>query len=105
MPPGTVDVSVDGEWSFAQTLRHLVLATDMWLGRGILEAEQPFHPLGLGDASMDEEGFDMSVCAPAPPSSDDALEPRAGGVARVRAFLADVPPEGLAATRRNPHAP
>ncbi|MBT0992960.1 pentapeptide repeat-containing protein [Cellulomonas sp. DKR-3] len=23
MPAGTVDVSVDGEWSFAQTLRHL----------------------------------------------------------------------------------
>ena len=36
MPPGTVDVSVAGEWSFAQTLRHLVLATDAWLGRGIL---------------------------------------------------------------------
>ena len=47
MPAGTVDVSVDGEWSFAQTLRHLVLATDMWLGRAILEIEQPFHPIGL----------------------------------------------------------
>ena len=34
MPAGTVDVSVGGEWSFAQTLRHLVLATDTWLGRG-----------------------------------------------------------------------
>src|SRR5690349_6568827 len=34
--PGVVDVSVDGEWSFAQTLRHLVLATDMWLGRAVL---------------------------------------------------------------------
>src|SRR4051794_36573950 len=33
---GTVDISVGGEWSFAQTLRHLVHATDMWLGRGIL---------------------------------------------------------------------
>ena len=46
MPAGTVDVSVGGEWSFAQTLRHLVMATDMWLGRAILEIEQPFHPLG-----------------------------------------------------------
>jgi hypothetical protein len=27
MPAGAVDVSVDGEWSFAQTLRHLVMAT------------------------------------------------------------------------------
>ena len=32
MPAGTVDVSVGGEWSFAQTLRHLVMATDAWLG-------------------------------------------------------------------------
>jgi DinB superfamily len=46
MPAGTVDISVGGEWSFAQTLRHLILATDMWLGRTILEIEQPFHPIG-----------------------------------------------------------
>ncbi len=51
MPAGTVDISVGGEWSFAQTLRHLVHATDMWLGRGILELEQPFHPLGLTDGA------------------------------------------------------
>ena len=46
MPAGTVDVSVGGEWSFAQTLRHLVLATDTWLRRAILQVEQPFHPIG-----------------------------------------------------------
>ncbi len=44
MPAGTVDVSLCGGWSFAQTLRHLVLATDAWLGRAILDIEQPFHP-------------------------------------------------------------
>ena len=47
MPAGTVDVSVAGEWSFAQTLRHLVLATDAWLGRAVLGIDQPFHPFGL----------------------------------------------------------
>ena len=61
MPDGTVDVSVDGEWSFAQTLRHLVLATDMWLGRAILENEQPFHPLGLAYTGAEDNGMDMSV--------------------------------------------
>jgi DinB family protein len=40
MPPGAVEMSVAGEWSFAQTLRHLVLATDMWLGRAVLGFEQ-----------------------------------------------------------------
>ena len=54
MPAGTVDLSVGGEWSFAQTLRHLVLATDMWLGRAILEIEQPFHPIGLTDTGTEE---------------------------------------------------
>ena len=55
MPAGTVDVSVGGEWSFAQTLRHLVHATDRWLGRGVLEIEQPFHPLGLGHAEAEDD--------------------------------------------------
>src|SRR5690606_17524785 len=31
MPEGTTDVPVDGEWSFSQTLRHLIMATDTWL--------------------------------------------------------------------------
>ena len=38
---------VDGEWSIAETLRHLVFATDAWAGRTILDRESPFHPLGL----------------------------------------------------------
>src|SRR5690348_5232247 len=59
MPPGTVDISIDDEHTFAQTLRHLVLATDAWLGRAILGIEQPFHPLGIG--GHDGENFDASV--------------------------------------------
>src|SRR6476661_3861085 len=55
MPSGTVDVSVAGEWSFAQTLRHLVLATDTWLGRAVLELEDPYHPLGLRDVASASE--------------------------------------------------
>jgi hypothetical protein len=103
MPDGTVDISVDGEWSFAETLRHLVHATDMWLGRGVLEIEQPFHPLGLIDAGTDDEDTPRPVARA--PSYDDVLEARAGRVAVVRDFLATVTPEQLAADRRNPHDP
>src|SRR6476659_7315887 len=60
MPAGTVDVSVDGEWSFAQTLRHLVHATDMWLGRAVLQVEQPFHPIGQPDRDLAGDGVDGS---------------------------------------------
>ena len=62
MPADTVDISVDGEWSFAQTLRHLVLATDLWLGKAVLELEKPFHPLGL--ESGDDAGPDSSRPSP-----------------------------------------
>jgi hypothetical protein len=105
MPAGTVDVSVDGEWSFAQTLRHLVLATDTWLRRAVLEIDQPFHPLGLVDASTVDDGFDMSVFATDPPSYAEVLEARESRVAMVRDLLAGVTPEQLAATHRNPHDP
>src|ERR1700733_5085402 len=88
MPPGTVDVSVDGEWSFAQTLRHLVLATDMWLGRAVLEVKQPFHPIGLADTGTEVDGLDMSIFATVTPSYSEVLEAQAARVAMVREFLA-----------------
>lgn len=102
MPAGTVDVSMDGEWSFAQTLRHLVLATDVWLGQAILEVEQPFHPIGQPDASAEGEGLDMSIFTTVTPSYAEVLEVRAGRVAMVRDFLANVTPEMLATERTSP---
>jgi hypothetical protein len=105
MPAGTVDVSVGGEWSFAQTLRHLVLATDVWLGRAILGLEQPLHPIGQPDAGTKDDGLDMSIFTTVTPSYPEVLEVRAGRVAMVRDFLATVTSDVLAATRRNPHAP
>jgi len=105
MPAEAVDISVDGEWSFAQTLRHLVLATDMWLGKAILELEQPFHPWGLADASLADEDFDMSVFTTETPSYAEVLEVRAGRVGMVRDFIADVGADELAAAHRNPHDP
>jgi hypothetical protein len=105
MPAGTVDVSVGGEWSFAQTLRHLVLATDTWLGRGILEREQPFHPVGLAGPGAEEDGLDMSVFMTVTPSYAEVLEVRAGRVAMVRNFLAAVTADELTARRKNPWSP
>jgi uncharacterized damage-inducible protein DinB len=99
MPPGTVDISVAGEWSFAQTLRHLVHATDLWLGRSVLELERPLHPLGLS--------YTMEPVADsgAATSYEEVLEVRAGRVAMVRDLLATITDEELATIRRNPHDP
>jgi uncharacterized protein YjbI with pentapeptide repeats len=105
MPPGTADVSVGGEWSFAQTLRHLVMATDAWLGRAILGIEQPFHPIGQPNAEYQTDGNDMSVFAAAAPAYADVLQVRAGHVAMVRDFLANLTSDDLAQARKNPWAP
>jgi hypothetical protein len=105
MPAGTVDVSVGGEWSFAQTLRHLVMATDMWLGRAVLQVGQPFHPIGQPNAEYETDGNDMSVFTTVTPSYAEVLEVRAGRVAMVRDFLATVTPGELAVTRKNPWDP
>lgn len=105
MPAGTVDVSVDGEWSFAQTLRHLILATDAWLGRGILGLEQPFHPLGLAGPGAEDDGLDTSFFTDTTPPYEEVLAVRAERVAMVRDYLGAVTTDQLDATCANPWAP
>ena len=105
MPAGSVDVSVDGEWSFAQTVRHLVLATDTWLGRAILGIEQPFHPIGQAGPGAEDDGLDLSIFTTTTPSYAEVLEVRAGRVAMVRDVLATVTAEELAVVRSNPWDP
>lgn len=105
MPAGTVDVSVDGEWSFSQTLRHLVMATDTWLGKAVLRLDQPYHPLGQPNAEAEEDGLDMSLFTPGTPAFSDVLDARAGRVTAVRELIATATPELLAEPRQNPWAP
>ncbi len=106
MPHGTVDASVGDEWSLAQTLRHLVMATDTWLGRAVLRREQPYHPAGLPhDDDEESAAFDASDFSAETPSWAEVLEARADRQSMVRGYLADVTPQQLAETRANPHAP
>ncbi|MET9313061.1 DinB family protein [Kribbella sp. NPDC003505] len=93
MPSGTADVSVGGEWSFAQTLRHLVHAIDLWFGRSVLERED-FHPLGLR--------YGVAGSPDHPPYAE-VLEAHAGRFGLVRDFIATVTPAELDTARKNPH--
>jgi uncharacterized damage-inducible protein DinB len=43
---------VNGEWSFVQTLRHLLFVTDSWVGRGVLGERDPWHHLDLPPTGM-----------------------------------------------------
>ncbi len=101
-PMNLVDARVDGEWSLAQTLRHLILATDAWLRGGILGVEQPFHEIGQIFTGAQEMGFDTSIFRADPPSYEEVLVVRAERQQLVTDFLAGVSPEVLAEERRNP---
>lgn len=101
-PPELVDASVDDEWSLAQTLRHLVLATDAWLRGGIQRVDQPFHEIGLIFAGADRMGFDTSVFRTDLPTYEEILAVRAERQQLVTDFLAAVTPEQLAEERDNP---
>ena len=89
LPAAALDQQVNEEWSFAQTLRHLVFITDAWASRTVLDEEMPYHRLGLpqswypaaGAAAL---GIDLS----APPSYADILAARADRMAVMRRIVA-----------------
>lgn len=101
-PPELMDAHVEDEWSLAQTLRHLILATDAWLRGAILRMEQPFHEIGQIFTGADEMGFDMSIFRADPPDYDEILTVRAERQRMVTHFLATVTPEVLAEEREDP---
>lgn len=96
------DDHVEDEWSLAQTLRHLVLATDAWLRGGIERRPQPFHEIGLIFTGAEAMGFDVSVFRGEPPSYDEILAVRAERQQMVTDLLATATPELLAEERANP---
>ena len=89
LPEGAVDAQVDDEWSFAQTLRHLVMATDIWLGRAILGRDE-LHPIGVPYFEYETDGHDMSVFSTESPSYAEVLRVRAERQAMVRDYLAGI---------------
>jgi hypothetical protein len=101
-PLDLVDAHVEDEWSLAQTLRHLVLATDAWLRGGIQRMPQPFHEIGQIFTGAERMGFDMSIFRADPPPYEEVLAVRAERQGLVTEFLATATPELLAEERDNP---
>jgi uncharacterized damage-inducible protein DinB len=96
LPPELLHESVDGEWSFIETLRHLVFATDSWVSRAIGGDPAPWHPLGLPwDEGADIAGVPRDRAAR--PSLDTVLELRRDRRAVVAATLDALTDESLAA--------
>ena len=95
LAPDLLHERVEGEWSFIQTLRHLVFATDAWVSRAILGDPWPYHPLGLLHTEADEIPG-VANDPDARPSLDEILAVRAERLATVRQVMADLTDEQLA---------
>src|SRR5262249_59401986 len=79
--------SVNEEFSFVQTVRHLVMAMDKWFTAPILGGS--FHPMGLpntGSLDFPWPGLDYGV----KPTLAEALAVRADRAEAFRAYLAGV---------------
>ena len=95
LPPDALHERVEGEWSFIETLRHLVFATDAWVSRAVLGDPSPYDPLGLPHTEM-EVLPGVPNDPDARPDLDTMLAVRAERMATVRRVLAELTDEQLA---------
>jgi hypothetical protein len=87
LPEEHLDTSVNGEWSFIETLRHLINVTDAWIGDLVLQEASPYDPIGLPPHFFtpgEELGLDLA----ARPSLTHALRVRDDRMRKVRETLA-----------------
>ncbi len=106
LPPDTQLRRVDGEWSFVETLRHLVFATDCWLSRGIQLDRHPYHPWGLAWSGADPDwAREVGLDTTATPALAEVLPVRQGRQQAVRAALENITVDDLTEVRRAPDEP
>ncbi len=95
MAPELLHERVEEEWSFSETLRHLVFATDAWVKRSILGEPSPWDPLDLPHDEMPDEPS-VPRDRGARPSLDEMLALRSHRMATVRQVICDLTDEKLA---------
>jgi hypothetical protein len=106
LPAAALAEQVDGEWSFEQTLRHLVFITDAWASRTVLDEPMPYHPFGLPQgwypaAATAALGIDLTT----QPGYAEILAARSDRMAVMRRIVADLTDEGLGRVCQRSPAP
>lgn len=89
LPAQRLTEQVDGDYSFIETLRHLIFATDAWLVRMVHGAPRPYHPWGLVGPFFADPAR-LGLDAAASPGLDEVLAVRAERMGAVRATIAGV---------------
>ena len=85
LPEVRLHEQVAGEWSFVETQRHLLFASDAWLGNAVLEDDAPYHPLGFPAGGMPADAAaKLGLTLQATPTLDEVLAPRFARMATLR---------------------
>ena len=80
--------AVDDEWSFVETLRHLVFITDSWASRTVLDEPKPYHRLGVTQTAFaPDEATALGIDVDAHPSLAEVMTVRADRMALVRSIV------------------
>jgi hypothetical protein len=96
LPEGAREERVGGEYSFAETLRHLIFCTDAWASRTVLDEPMPYHRLGVTHSSYPRaDAVALGVDVDAHPAFAEVLEARASRQAVIRGILGGLTDAGL----------
>jgi len=88
LPEPALHERVDDEWSFVETLRHLVYITDSWASRTILDEPAPFHTLAIPQtAYAPADAAKLGMDLHARPSFAEVVKVRTDRTALVRGIL------------------
>ena len=94
LPEPLLHVQVDGEWSFVETLRHLIFATDSWLLRMVRQDPRPYSTLGLAGSWMTDYAR-LGIDPGADPTFDEVLCVRRERMDAVRETVATLTADEL----------
>jgi hypothetical protein len=96
LPEAALDQQVNQEWSFSQTLRHLVFITDAWASRTVLDEEMPYHPLGLPQSWYPaRDAAALGIDLTAQPGYAEVLAARADRMAVMQRIVAGLTDDNL----------
>ena len=90
--------SVDGEWSYVQTLRHLTYATDLWVFAVVQGVPDPYDPLALPFDGYETFPNGIAYERDARPPLAEVLVLRADRFTRVRAFFDELTEQRIDST-------
>jgi hypothetical protein len=93
LPPARLHERVRDEWSFIETLRHLLFVSDAWASRALLGVAAPYHPLDLPPTGMRNPA--LPPVLDATPSLDELLPLREERLEVIRTFMAGLTDDAL----------